>query len=112
MLSDLMNQILIVKLIISQRFGLSKKMYPRSYRRLFLHVSEWEKVFLGPICDGHGNCITTIWPRCQFCFNDRPTSWGLDCTPSAGDLKTYNVLYCVAEVVVLFVKQIVYSETK
>ena len=38
--------------------------------QLFSHVSEWEKVFLGPMAshDGHGNCNTMVWPLCQIHF--------------------------------------------
>ena len=65
MLSDLMNQMLIVKLV--------------SYGRLFPPISEWETVFLGPMAsrDGRGNCNTTVWPLCKFCVNDQCTSWGV-----------------------------------
>ena len=35
--------------VTSHFMGVYKKVYPWSYRRLFSHVSEWEKVFLGPI---------------------------------------------------------------
>ena len=47
------------------------KKYPQSYRRLFPHVSEWGKVFLGPMVsrDWYGNCNTAVWPPRQSCFN-------------------------------------------
>ena len=62
MLSDLMNQILIVKRVISPEVWTLKQMYPRSYRCFFPHVSEWEKGFLGHVasCDERENCNTSV----------------------------------------------------
>ena len=46
-----MDQILIVRRVISWVVML-KTMYPLIYRRVFQHVSRWEKVFLGQ-CASH-----------------------------------------------------------
>ena len=53
-----------------------KKNYPRSYRRLFPHVSEWEKVFLGPMASHNRcrGCNTTVWSPCQIGVKARRTS--------------------------------------
>ena len=67
MLVDLINQILMVRSHLWQ-FGNSKKCI-HSYRRLFPHVSEWEKVFLGPVTSRE-SVITLL-------MNHRRSSYGL-----------------------------------
>ena len=81
-----------MKQVISRRFGRSKKKYPQSYRRLFPHVSEREKVFLGPMasCDLCRNCVC---PLLQFCFNGRRCSWGLGWNKQKKWLKTAPKVY-------------------
>ena len=73
--------------------GTLKRNYPQSYRRLFPHVSEWEKVFLGPIAsrDRFGNCNTTVWPLCQIGFNARCSSWGLQVSRKKTGLRHFFI---------------------